>query len=66
MTTFDKYVEGTDIMNYVTNTIAQLTGAVYGAGKAPQAGGRRRDKQRHGGGNMGRRQPATGRNSARQ
>jgi hypothetical protein len=28
MTTFDKYVEGTDIMNYVTNTIAQLTGAV--------------------------------------
>ena len=28
MTTFDKYVEGTDIMNYVTNAIAQLTGAV--------------------------------------
>ena len=28
MTTFDKYVEGTDVMNYVTNAIAQLTGAV--------------------------------------
>jgi len=28
MTTFDKYVEGTDIMIYVTNAIAQLTGAV--------------------------------------
>jgi len=28
MTTFDKYVEGTDKMNYVTNAIAQLTEAV--------------------------------------